>query len=99
MCYKFIKSGFKGCPKGDSCKYAHPKICRLSLLSISVTELSVISIMLQAQLGPTLIKTYPEILCQKTSFWSDSLDAYQITPLVTTSLPCNWHPEISPVIY
>ena len=35
---------------------------------ISVTELSVISIMLQAQLGPTLIKTYPEILCKKTSF-------------------------------
>ena len=35
---------------------------------ISVTELSVISIMLQAQLGPTLIKTYPEILCQKDKF-------------------------------
>ena len=35
---------------------------------ISVTELSVISIMLQAQLGPTLIKTYPGILCQKDQF-------------------------------
>ena len=33
MCFKFIKSGYKGCPKGDSCKYAHPKICRPSLLS------------------------------------------------------------------
>ena len=33
MCFKFIKSGYKGCPKGDSCKYAHPKICRSSLLS------------------------------------------------------------------
>ena len=38
---------------------------------ISVTELSglsVISIMLQAQFGPNLIKTYPEILCQKDQF-------------------------------
>ena len=35
--------------------------------SISVTELNAISIMLQAQLGPTLIKIYPEIRCQKTS--------------------------------
>ena len=35
---------------------------------ISVTELNAISIMLQAQLGPTLIKTYPEILCQKDLF-------------------------------
>ena len=35
---------------------------------ISVTELNAISIMLQAQLGPTLIKTYPEILCQKDQF-------------------------------
>ena len=25
--------GYKGCPKGDPCKYAHPKICRSSLLS------------------------------------------------------------------
>ena len=29
----FIKSGYKGCPNGDSSKYAHPKICRSSLLS------------------------------------------------------------------
>ena len=35
---------------------------------ISVTELNAISIMLQAQLGQTLIKTYPEILCQKDQF-------------------------------
>ena len=35
---------------------------------ISVTELSAISIMLQAQLSPTLIKTYPEIMCQKDQF-------------------------------
>ena len=33
MCFKFIKSGYKGCPKGDSCKYAYPKICHSSLLS------------------------------------------------------------------
>ena len=33
MCFKFIKSGYKGCHKGDSCKYAHPKICCSSLLS------------------------------------------------------------------
>ena len=35
---------------------------------ISVTELNAISIMLQAQLGPNLIKTYPEIQCQKAQF-------------------------------
>ena len=35
---------------------------------ISMTELNAISIMLQAQLGPTLIKTYPEILCQNDQF-------------------------------
>ena len=33
MCFRFIKSGHKGCSKGDSCKYAHPKLCRSSLLS------------------------------------------------------------------
>ena len=33
MCFKFIKSGHKGCSKGDSCKYTHPKLCRSSLLS------------------------------------------------------------------
>ena len=33
MCFRFIKSGHKGCSKSDSCKYAHPKICRSSLLS------------------------------------------------------------------
>ena len=32
-CFKFIKSSYKGCPRGNSCKYAHPKICRSSLLS------------------------------------------------------------------
>ena len=33
MCFKFIKSGHKGCSKVASCKYTHPKLCRLSLLS------------------------------------------------------------------
>ena len=33
MCFRFIKSGHKGCSKGDSCKYTHPKLCRSSLLS------------------------------------------------------------------
>ena len=33
MCFKFIKSGHKGCSKGDSCKYTHPKLCHSSLLS------------------------------------------------------------------
>ena len=33
MCFKFIKSGHKGCSKGDSCKYTHPKVCHSSLLS------------------------------------------------------------------
>ena len=35
---------------------------------ISVIELNAISIMLQAQLGPTFIKIYPEILCLKDQF-------------------------------
>ena len=33
MCFKFIKSGHKGCSKGVSCKYTYPELCRLSLLS------------------------------------------------------------------
>ena len=70
MCFKFIKSGYKGCPKGDSCKYAHPKISRSSLLSHKCDQVKCYFYhgMLQAQLGPTLIKTYTEILCQKDQF-------------------------------
>ena len=33
MWFRFIKSGHKWCSNGDSSKYAHPKICRSSLLS------------------------------------------------------------------
>ena len=32
MCFKFIKSDYKECPKGDTCKYTHPKICCSTLL-------------------------------------------------------------------
>ena len=33
MCFKYIKRGPKGCAKGTSCKFAHPKLCRASLVS------------------------------------------------------------------
>ena len=68
MCFKFIKSGHKGCSKGVSCKYTYPKLCHSSLFPyyhISVTVLNAISIMLQTQLGQTSIKTYPELLYLK----------------------------------
>ena len=31
MCFRFICQGNKGCIKGASCQYAHPKSCRASL--------------------------------------------------------------------
>ena len=43
---------------------------------ISMTELNAISIMLQAQLGPTLIKTYPEILCSLATDTHKSLPSF-----------------------
>ena len=33
MCFRFIRSGNKGCNKGSSCQYAHPKLCKASLTS------------------------------------------------------------------
>ena len=33
MCFRFIRSGNKGCNKGSSCRYAHPKLCKASLTS------------------------------------------------------------------
>ena len=33
MCFRFIRQGKKGCNKGASCQYAHPKLCRASLTS------------------------------------------------------------------
>ena len=33
MCFRFIRSGIKGCNKGSSCQYAHPKLCKTSLTS------------------------------------------------------------------
>ena len=33
MCFHFIRSGNKGCNKGSSCQYAHPKLCTASLTS------------------------------------------------------------------
>ena len=46
-----------------------PSICFACVFVSTVqTGVESISIMLQAQLGPTLIKTYSEILCQKDQF-------------------------------
>ena len=33
MCFRFIRSGNKGCNKGSSCQYAHPKLYKTSLTS------------------------------------------------------------------
>ena len=33
LCFRFIRSGNKGCNKGSSCLYAHPKLCTASLIS------------------------------------------------------------------
>ena len=33
MCFRFIQSGNKGCNKGSSCQYAHPKLCTASSTS------------------------------------------------------------------
>ena len=33
MCFRFIRSGNKGCNKRSSCQYAHPKLCKASLTS------------------------------------------------------------------
>ena len=33
MCFKYIKRGLQGCAKGTSCIFAHPKLCRASLVS------------------------------------------------------------------
>ena len=59
---------YKGCPKATPVSMHILKFALHPYYPISVTELNAICIMLQAQLGPTLIKTYPEILCQKDQF-------------------------------
>ena len=33
MCFRFIQSCNKGCNKGSSCQYAHPKLCKASVTS------------------------------------------------------------------
>ena len=33
MCFKYTKRGPKGCAKGTSSKFVHPKHCRASLVS------------------------------------------------------------------
>ena len=59
MCFKFIKSGHEGCSK-----YAHPKICRSSLLS---HRCDCVKCYFYHATGTvtTLIKIYSDLMCLK----------------------------------
>ena len=80
MCFKFIKSGHKGCSKGDSCKYTHIKLCRSSLLSQKCDRIKCYFYHVTCTVRPNLNQDLPKTTVPKRP-------ASQPTPLMHIRLP------------